>query len=66
MSPFVVEICIGYYMRFKVYQLYRSRDTTCSVMSETSERGTKYGIVTRAISLILPRLEYDNLFIKYL
>ena len=29
-------------------------------------RGTKYDIVTRAIKLILPSLEYDNLFITYL
>ena len=27
---------------------------------------TKYDIVTRAIKLILPSLEYDNLFITYL
>ena len=33
------------------------------VTSERSERGTKYDIVTRAIKLILPSLEYDNLFI---
>ena len=37
-----------------------------SVMSERSERGTKYDIVTRAIKLILPSLECDNLFITYL
>ena len=36
------------------------------VMSERSERGTKYDIVTRAIKLILPSLECDNLFITYL
>ena len=36
------------------------------VTSERSERGTKYDIVTRAIKLILPRLECDNLFITYL
>ena len=36
------------------------------VTSERSERGTKYDIVTRAIKLILPSLEYDNLFITYL
>ena len=36
------------------------------VTSERSERGTKYGIVTRAIKLILPSLECDNLFITYL
>ena len=35
------------------------------VMSERSERGTKYDIVTRAIKLILPSLECDNLFITY-
>ena len=29
-------------------------------------RGTKYDIVTRAIKLILPNLECDNLFITYL
>ena len=28
--------------------------------------GTKYDIVTRAIKLILPSLECDNLFITYL
>ena len=33
------------------------------VTSERSERGTKYDIVTRAIKLILPSREYDNLFI---
>ena len=36
------------------------------VTSERSERGTKYNIVTRAMKLILPSLEYDNLFITYL
>ena len=36
------------------------------VTSEHSERGTKYDIVSRAIKLILPSLEYDNLFITYL
>ena len=36
------------------------------VTSERSERGTKYDIVTRAIRLILPSLEWDNLFITYL
>ena len=36
------------------------------VPSERSERGTKYDMVTRAIKLILPSLECDNLFIKYL
>ena len=36
------------------------------VTSEHSERGTKYDIVMRAIKLILPSLEYDNLFITYL
>ena len=35
------------------------------VTSERSERGTKYDIVTRAIKLILPSLECDNLFITY-
>ena len=33
------------------------------VTSERSERGTKYDIVTRAIKLISPSLECDNLFI---
>ena len=36
------------------------------VTSERCERGTKYNIVTRAIKLILPSLECDNLFITYL
>ena len=36
------------------------------VTSERSKRGTKYDIVTRAIKLILPSLECDNLFITYL
>ena len=36
------------------------------VTSERSERGTKYDILTRAIKLILPSLECDNLFITYL
>ena len=36
------------------------------VTSERSERGTKYDIVTRAIKLILPSLECDNLFVTYL
>ena len=36
------------------------------VTSERSERGTKYDIVARAIKLILPSLEYDNLFIIYI
>ena len=36
------------------------------VTSERSERGTKHDIVSRAIKLILPILEYDNLFITYL
>ena len=36
------------------------------VTSERSERGIKYDIVTRAIKLILPSLECDNLlFITY-
>ena len=35
-------------------------------ISNDSERGTKYDIVTRAIKLILPSLECDNLFITYL
>ena len=34
--------------------------TSYFVTSERSERGTKYDIVTRAIKLILPSLEYDN------
>ena len=34
------------------------------VTSERSERGTKYDIVTRAIKLILPSLECDNLYIN--
>ena len=36
------------------------------ITSECSERGAKYNIVTRAIKLILPSLECDNLFITYL
>ena len=32
------------------------------VISECSERGTKYDIVTRATKLISPSLECDNLF----
>ena len=36
------------------------------ILSRVSERGTKYDIVTRAIKLILPSLECDNLFITYL
>ena len=36
------------------------------VTSERSERGTKYDIVTRAIKLLSPGLECDNLFITYL
>ena len=35
------------------------------VTSERSGRGIKYDIVTRAIKLILPTLECDNLFITY-
>ena len=35
------------------------------VTSERSERGTKYDIVTRAIKLILPSLEYDNLYLSH-
>ena len=31
-----------------------------------ANEGEKYDIVTRAIKLILPSLEYDNLFITYL
>ena len=34
--------------------------------SERSEQGTKYDIVTRAIKLMLPSFECDNLFITYL
>ena len=37
-----------------------------SRVHERSERGTKHDIVTRAIKLILPSIEYDNLFITYL
>ena len=33
---------------------------------EVRERGTKYDMVTRALKLILPSLECDNLFITYL
>ena len=36
------------------------------VTSERSERATKYDIVIRAVKLILPSLERDNLFITYL
>ena len=36
------------------------------VTSKRSEPGTKYDIVTRAIKLMLPSLECDNLFITYL
>ena len=36
------------------------------VTSERSQRGTKYDIITRAIKLILPSPECDNLFITYL
>ena len=35
------------------------------VTSERSERGTKYDIVTRAIKLLSPGIECDNLFITY-
>ena len=35
------------------------------VTSERSERGTKYDIVTRAIKLILPSLECDNLYLSH-
>ena len=44
-----------------------ARETIISyfVTTEHSERGTKYDIVTRAIRLILPSLECDNLFITY-
>ena len=43
-----------------------AREISYFVTSERSERGTKYDIVTRAIKLILPSLECDNLFITYL
>ena len=44
----------------------RGDDINIFVTSERGERGTKYDIVTRAIKLILPSLECDNLFITYL
>ena len=62
--------------RFDMYRLSYERRGDISfiaretisyfVTSERSERGTKYDIVTRAIKLILPSLECDNLFITYL
>ena len=50
---------------------YHMRGEVISVLSlerryHILSRGTKYDIVTRAIKLILPSLEYDNLFITYL
>ena len=36
------------------------------VTSERSEQGTKYDIVMRAIKLVLPSLECDNLFIVHI
>ena len=51
-------VCIGYHMRGEVISVLS--------LKRRSERGTKYDIVTRAIKLILPSLECDNLFITYL
>ena len=40
---------------------YCLRGDIIFVTSKHSERGTKYDVVTRAIKLILPSLECDNL-----
>ena len=57
----------GYHMRDEVISVLSLEGRYHNfVTSERSERGTKYDIVTRAIKLILPSLECDNLFITYL
>ena len=53
-------------MRGEVISVLSLETISYFVTSERSERGTKYDIVTRAIKLILPSLECDNLFITYL
>ena len=67
---------IKHFFRIDMYRLSYERRGDISfiargtisyfVTSKRSERGTKYDIVTRAIKLILPSVEYDNLFITYL
>ena len=59
-------VCIGYHMRRGDISFIARGTISYFVTSERSERGTKYDIVTRAIKLILPSLECDNLFITYL
>ena len=61
-----IYISIGYHMRDEVISVLSLEGRYHFVTSERSERGTKYDIVTRAIKLILPSLECDNLFITYL
>ena len=48
-------------MRGEVISVLSLETISSFVTSEGSERGTKYDIVTRAIKLILPSLECDNL-----
>ena len=51
-------------MKDEVIAIFIPRGTILSfVTSERYERGTRCDIVTRAIKLILPSLECDNLFI---
>ena len=52
-------------MMGEVISFYRSRDDITFCHEGRSERGTKYDTVMRAIKLILPNLECDNLFITY-
>ena len=61
-------IRIGYHVRGEVIpDSFIARGTiSYFVTSERSERRTKYDIVTRAIKLIFPSLECDDLFITYL
>ena len=55
---FFIDISIGYHMRGEVISVL-SLERRYHILY-------KYDIVTRAIKLILPSLEYDNLFITYL
>ena len=58
------ECRLDIYIYIYIYRLsYERRGDISFIARETI---SKYDIVTRAIKLILPSLEYDNLFITYL
>ena len=60
-------ICICICTHIYMYRLsYERRGDISFIARETISYFVKYDIVTRAIKLILPSLECDNLFITYL